>query len=56
MALIHKTKVTHSLEASKKHMNDFFSTLTKMYEEQTHTDVHLVSSEGTILGVHRVRP
>lgn len=54
MALVHRVKTTHSYAATPKHFADFFSTLTHMYEEQTHTDVHLVSSEGTIFGVHRV--
>ena len=26
-----------------------------MYEEQVHTDVHLVAKDGTLFGVHRVR-
>ncbi len=25
-----------------------------MYDDQAHTDVHLISSEGTVFGVHRV--
>ena len=55
MALIHRTKVTHSYEASPQHFQKFFSTLTQMYEEQVHTDVHLVAKDGTLFGVHRVR-
>ena len=54
MALIHRTKVTHSYEASPQHLQKFFSTLTHMYEEQVHTDVHLVAKDGTLFGVHRV--
>jgi hypothetical protein len=54
MALIYKTKVTHCLSASRKHLTDFFATLTSMYEEQEHTDLHLVASDGTLFGVHRV--
>ena len=54
MALIHKTKVTHYLAASPSHLTEFFSTLTQMYEEQVHTDLHLVSSDGTMFGIHKV--
>ena len=54
MALIHKTKTTHCYSATAQHFQQFFSSLTQMYDEQAHTDVHLVSSEGTVFGVHRV--
>ena len=54
MALIHRTKTTHCYSATAQHFQQFFSTLTQMYEEQAHTDVHLVSSDGTVFGVHRV--
>lgn len=54
MALIHRTKVTHCYSATSEHLQDFFATLTQMYEDQTHTDVHLVAGDGTVFGVHRV--
>jgi len=54
MALIHRTKTTHCYSATAQHFQQFFSTLTQMYEEQAHTDVHLVSSDGTVFGVHRM--
>ena len=55
MALIYRTKTTHSYSATAQHFQQFFSTLTQMYDDQAHTDVHLISSEGTVFGVHRVR-
>ena len=54
MALTHRTKTTHCYAATSLHFQQFFSTLTQMYEEQAHTDVHLISKEGTVFGVHRV--
>ena len=52
--LIHRTKTTHCYSATEEHFQDFFATLTHMYEEQAHTDVHLVAKDGTLFGVHRV--
>ena len=55
MALIHRVKTTHCYSATPEHFQDFFGTLTQMYDDQTHTDVHLVAGDGTLFGVHRVR-
>ena len=54
MEVIHSTKVTHNFIASKKHIGGFFEALSRMCEDQTYTDLHLVAKDGQIFAAHQV--
>ena len=55
MALLHSTKLTHYFAPSKSHLESFFDAVTDLYEEQEHTDLNLVTADGTAFRVHQVR-
>ena len=54
MEVFHSTKVTHNFTASKKHIGGFFEALSRMCEDQTYTDLHLVAGDGQIFAAHQV--
>ena len=54
MEVFHSTKVTHNFIASKKHIGGFFEALSRMCEDQTYTDLHLVAGDGQIFAAHQV--
>ena len=54
MEVFHSTKVTHNFIASKKHIGGFFEALSRMCEDQTYTDLHLVAGDGQIIAAHQV--
>ena len=54
MEVYHSTKVTHNFTASKKHLGGFFEALSRMCEDQTYTDLHLVAGDGQIFAAHQV--
>jgi len=46
MALVHRAKMTHYFSPSEKHLNGFFRKLTRLYGEQSHTDLTIVAGGG----------
>jgi len=54
MEVFHSTKVTHNFTASKKHIGGFFEALSRMCEDQTYTDLHLVAGDGQIFAAHQI--
>ena len=54
MEVFHSTKVTHNFTASKKPIGGFFEALSRMCEDQTYTDLHLVAGDGQIFAAHQV--
>ena len=45
----------HNLSASRNYLGSVYETFTAMCEEQTYTDLTLVTSDGKAFGVHKVR-
>ena len=55
MALVHTQKTLHYLSASRNYLGSVYEVFTAMCEEQTYTDLTLVTSDGKAFGVHKVR-
>jgi len=52
--LLHSTKTVHNIFASKDHMSQLYESFTRMCEDQTHTDLTLVTADGKAFGVHKL--
>ena len=51
---LHKTKTMHSITPTAQHLAHLYEAFTRMCEEQAHTDLTLVTSDGKAFGVHKV--